>query len=305
VWHGGEPLLAGIEKFKEILQIQKKFNINFINSIQTNATLINKTWAEFFKENNFIVGFSLDGPKKIQDIHRYNKNKESSFDLTIKGVNILKEYGIKLNTIGVISNESEKYVSDVYNFAKEIEIKTIDLIPSFCYDDEETLSAEKYTNYMLQLLDLWKKDDYEPLEIRHLNDIFKRVINRYSNNKLNVGCSLSGCCGQNFSIGVEGEVFPCECLTPIPSFQLGNILESDFSELINSEGFMQLKTSFNNIAYECYNCEMLDLCRAGCLNRRLHNYNLNNGKDIYCESKKILFNEVINIINNNEKLPSL
>ena len=77
VWHGGEPLTAGIEKFKDILSIEEKLKVKygaeFMNSVQTNGTLINDDFATFFKANNFIVGFSLDGPKSIQDLNRYNK----------------------------------------------------------------------------------------------------------------------------------------------------------------------------------------------------------------------------------------
>lgn len=309
IWHGGEPLIAGIDKFKNILRIEKEFEekdgVNFINTVQTNGTLLNDEWAEFFKSNNFLVGFSIDGPKQIQDIHRFNKNKDSSFESTMKGVNLLKQYDIPINAIGVITNESASSVNEIYNFSKEAGIDVIDFIPSFCYEDSMTLTSEKYTNFMLTILKMWKEDNYKPLKIRFLNDVFKRVVYRNSTNKLQVGCELAGSCGQNFSIGVNGEVYPCECLTPVDLFELGNILDSNFSDFINSENYNTLKTSFNDIQKECYECDILDLCRAGCLNRRLSIHNLNNGIDIFCDTRKRVFNAVIDLVENEKSHPDV
>lgn len=123
VWHGGEPLTAGIDKFKKIMEIEtnlkKKYDVQFVNSVQTNGTLINKEYADFFKENNFIVGFSLDGPKFIQDLNRYNKNGKSSFDATMRGIRFIKESGIYVNAISVISDESVDHVDEIYAFMRD------------------------------------------------------------------------------------------------------------------------------------------------------------------------------------------
>lgn len=300
VWHGGEPLTAGIEKFKDILQIEaklkEKYGAAFMNSVQTNGTLINEEFAAFFKANNFIVGFSLDGPQFIQDLNRYNKNGKSSFEATMRGIQIIKEMGIHVNAISVISNESVKSVEEIYTFMRDAGIGTVDFIPSFYYNTEVTLLPEKYTEFMLKVLELWRKDKFEPLKIRFLNDVYKRVIHRYDNKALLVECELAGCCGQNFSVGVNGEIFPCECLTPIGTFELGNIHDKTFTELIETDSFKHMVTEFNNIPDECYKCEVLDLCRGGCLNRRLPLHNLNAGKDLYCDSRKAIFESMITLV---------
>ncbi|MGG7178311.1 radical SAM protein [Clostridium paraputrificum] len=307
VWHGGEPLTAGVNKFKEILEIEdefkKKFNVKFINSVQTNGTLITDEIASFFKENEFLVGFSLDGPKFIQDMNRYKKNKDSSFSETMRGINIIKNHNIYLNIIGVITNESHKFVDEIYSFIKEIGHCTVDFIPSFYYDSDVTLDIENYTSFMLKILDLWKNDDYKPIKIRFLNDAFKRVVFRSGEKKISVECELAGCCGQNFSVGINGEIYPCECLTPISDFEVGNINEHNFTELIKLEGFDKLKKEFNNIPKDCYECDIIDLCRGGCLNRRLEIHNLNDGKDLYCNSRKDILNKVIDIVNIEKKVP--
>lgn len=300
VWHGGEPLTAGIDKFKKIMEIEtnlkKKYDVQFVNSVQTNGTLINKEYADFFKENNFIVGFSLDGPKFIQDLNRYNKNGKSSFDATMRGIRFIKESGIYVNAISVISDESVDHVDEIYAFMRDAGINTVDFIPSFYYGTEVTLKPERYTEFMLRILELWKQDKFIPLKIRFLNDAYKRVIHRYDNKPLLVECELAGCCGQNFSVGIAGEIYPCECLTPISTFKLGNIQENSFSELIKTEAYQEMIEKFNNIPEECYKCEILDLCRGGCLNRRLPIHNLNKGKDLYCDSRRAILNHMIALV---------
>lgn len=300
VWHGGEPLTAGIEKFKDILSIEEKLKVKygaeFMNSVQTNGTLINDDFATFFKANNFIVGFSLDGPKFIQDLNRYNKNGKSSFEATMRGIRTVKGKDIHVNAISVISSESVNSVEEIYTFMRDAGVDTVDFIPSFYYNTEVTLSPEKYTEFMLTVLELWGKDEFKPLKIRFLNDVYRRVIHRYDNKALLVECELAGCCGQNFSVGVNGEIFPCECLTPIGSFKLGNIRDKSFSELIKTDSFKQMVMEFNSIPDECYKCDVLDLCRGGCLNRRLPLHNLNAGKDLYCDSRKAIFERMIALV---------
>ena len=106
-WHGGEPLLAGLDFYKNIINLQKDIfpkNIHFVNKIQTNGTLINEDYSKFFKKNNFAIGVSLDGPKFINDKYRVNKNNFSSFNQVIKGINLLKKNKNKFNVLSTLNN---------------------------------------------------------------------------------------------------------------------------------------------------------------------------------------------------------
>lgn len=66
-FQGGEPTLAGLDFFQKAVELQQKYNnkkLQIENTIQTNGLLIDEKWARFLGEHRFLVGLSLDGPKK-------------------------------------------------------------------------------------------------------------------------------------------------------------------------------------------------------------------------------------------------
>ena len=102
IWQGGEPLLAGLNFFEEVMSLEVEYalpNTNISNSVQTNGTLINDRWAKFFKEYNFLIGVSLDGPKVIHDARRVNGKGIGSFDRVMKGIKLLEKYEVDYNIL--------------------------------------------------------------------------------------------------------------------------------------------------------------------------------------------------------------
>ena len=110
----------------------------------------------------------------------------------MRGIQTVKEKGIHVNAISVISSESVNSVEEIYTFMRDAGVDTVDFIPSFYYNTEVTLQPEKYTEFMLTVLELWGKDKFKPLKIRFLNDVYRRVIHRYDNKALLVECELAG-----------------------------------------------------------------------------------------------------------------
>jgi len=303
IWHGGEPALAGLKKFEYIIKTEKKlsekYGIAFNNAIQSNGVSLNKAWFEFFEKEKFFVGFSLDGPKEIHDLHRKNKLGVSTFEKTVSAIQTAIDHDITCNIISVITNESYSFYEKIYTFIRDLGVKDVDFIPCFCYDDSSTLKPEYYGEFMLGCLDLWEKDNFKPLEIRFLSDVFSKISALTQN--INVGrvsCELAGACGQNFSIGVNGEVNVCECLTPINNFFVGNIQNDTFENMLTNKTYDYLISSFNDVSDECLRCEISLICDGGCLNRR---YFLKDHvkKDIYCEPRKAIIKKAIEIYEKN------
>lgn len=302
IWHGGEPLLAGIDKFKKIIDIEEdfkqKYDISIINATQTNGVFFNDEWAKFFSENNFLVGFSLDGPKQIHDIYRKNKRGRSTFNQTITAIQYAVSRGIKTNIIAVITNESSEYPDIIYNFFKNLGISDIDFIPCFDYDTDLTLKPKNYLDFMIRIINIWAIDNFGPLKIRFLNDIRKRIFAISNRERVTIGCEFAGQCGQNWSVGGSGMIYPCECLTPVPRFQMANINETSFSELITSDKMNEVIRSTNDVDAQCFKCDVFSICRAGCLNRRLSENQLNDKRDFYCEARRAIILKMQNIVLN-------
>ena len=131
-WHGGEPLLAGIDFFRKVVSLQKKHKpsgVEIVNGVQTNGTLIDNKWAWFFAENNFIVGISIDGPGDMHNKFRTTSDGRSSLPQVLKGYEILRRYKIKSEILCVVNSYNVKFPLVIYNFFKELGARYITFLP--------------------------------------------------------------------------------------------------------------------------------------------------------------------------------
>lgn len=136
VWHGGEPLLAGLAFFEKVVRLQQKHNPKrkvIENLIQTNGTLLNEAWCRFFKEHRFLVGISIDGPKEIHDTYRKNRSGEGSFDRTMCGLEMLKHHKVDFNSLTVVSAHAQGRGKEIYTFLKDNGVKFMQFLPSVDY----------------------------------------------------------------------------------------------------------------------------------------------------------------------------
>ena len=99
-WHGGEPLLAGLDFYEKAVTLQNKYrgNKQIENSLQTNGLLITPEWCDFFRRNNFLIGISLDGPKDIHDAYRHDRGGRPTFDRVMRAVEMMAVNGVEYNT---------------------------------------------------------------------------------------------------------------------------------------------------------------------------------------------------------------
>jgi len=130
-WQGGEPTLLGVGYFRKVVELQARYaNGKTIgNSIQTNGTLLDDEWCEFFKENRFLVGISIDGPRELHELYRVDKLQRSTFDKVMAGIELLKRHEVDFNTLTVVHRESARHPLEVYRFLKQIGSTYIQFIP--------------------------------------------------------------------------------------------------------------------------------------------------------------------------------
>ena len=288
IWHGGEPMLAGIQMFESILRIQdlhKDSGLKINNIIQTNGTLIDHNFIDLFKRHDFTVGISIDGPHEIQDIHRCMAGGTSSFDATLRGINLLNDNGINWSAIAVINKEYVGHEQEIYNFFREVHPKEIDFTPSFLHNSEFTLNNQDYANFMNRMFDLWIQDLDSCFSIRYLKDLMYKMGYLRIKDKKSIICDLSGKCHRNISIFTNGDVYSCECLNTLKDNRIGNIMESEISDMIHGKRFKELSQQTNEIHPDCISCRDFPICKAGCFNRRVP-WNGIVEKDYYCEARK-------------------
>ena len=130
-WQGGEPTLLGVEFFQRVVELQQKYagGKRISNALQTNGTLLDDAWCEFFAEHAFLVGLSVDGPAELHDKYRVDKNGGTTFDAVMRGLGFLQKHGVDFNTLTVVNRGNADQPSEVYRFLKEIGSEFLQFIP--------------------------------------------------------------------------------------------------------------------------------------------------------------------------------
>ncbi len=132
-WQGGEPMLRGLDFFRRSVELANKYrqpHQRVLHTIQTNGTLIDDEWATFFKQNNYLVGISVDGPRHLHDAYRVNKRNEGSFDDVLRGWNCLRRHEVDVNILCTIHAANADHPLEVYRFFRdELQAQYIQLIP--------------------------------------------------------------------------------------------------------------------------------------------------------------------------------
>lgn len=291
IWQGGEPLLAGLDFFNEVISIEAKYaqpNTFISNAIQTNGTLINEKWAKFLKSYNFLVGVSLDGPRDIHDSRRIFNNGIGSFDMVMRGLNILQNYGVDYNILSVLHRGNINRANVLMNFYKQNGFRWIQFLPAMKFNShnpdssgEYEVTAHEYGQFLRETFDWWykefKSNGTPPFSIRFFDSVLSTYINEDPG-----FCVISNECANTLVIEENGDLFPCDFFMS-DRWKLGNIGLNDLESITKSDmyrEFMRLKLILPN---KCKTCKWKSKCYGGCPRNR----NYNNGEynvDYFCEA---------------------
>ena len=305
-WHGGEPLLLGLDYFKKIVEIQRKYrgNKRIYNTIQTNATLLTADFAAFFKENNFLVGVSIDGPQDVHDKFRKDKGGNSTFLKVMRGIELLHRCAVDFNTLTTISKAGEGRGSEVYRFLKNIGSRYMQFMPVYEYvdsknnivspDDEQSVLASwsvspiEYGKFMCDIFDCWVRNDVGSYFV----NLFDSTLANYC--EMNPGtCVYSETCGANAVMEHNGDIYPCDHFV-YPRYKLGNVKESSLREIVSSENVARFGIDKrNSLPAQCLRCEYYFACHGECPKHRFAKSDKNeSGLNSLCEGLYYFFSHV-------------
>lgn len=293
VWHGGEPLLAGIEFYEEVLRLQREFaklGDNIENMIQTNATLINDEWADFFKRQAFRVGVSIDGRRENHDRQRLDAGGKGSFDKVMAGVATLCRHGITPGVIQTITRSSATSIAeDMKFFADELGISgwALNLFmdgssPSGSCPCEGLRDEDVDLIYGVAIAEWIKRDDAD-LCLREIENIMAGVVGRRAKS-----CSFNGTCANYFCLDSGGKIWPCDRLSSDPAFLLGDLRKQNLQEVLEGELAASHAVRSRQLADDCVSCRWRSACNNGCTAMRDPRTN----KYVYCDSRRNAFAKV-------------
>jgi len=288
-WQGGEPSLMGLDFFQEAVKYQKKYGKgkSIGNGFQTNGILLDKNWSRFFRENQFLIGLSLDGPEEIHDAYRKFKNGNGSWKIITENLKTLLDDDVAVNAISVVNHISVKYPETIYHFHKEQGLNYMQFIP--CLEKDPSTgeiasfcpNAEELGLFWEKLFDCWVKDfdiTGPQTSIRFFDSVFYHYAG-YPPPE----CTLLNTCGIYVVIEHNGNVYSCDFYVE-PQWKLGNIHHGDLIHFLNSKKQNQFGQKKSSLPDECMKCRWLHLCRGGCPKDRD-----NNKLSYFCSAYKHFF----------------
>ncbi|WP_420644939.1 anaerobic sulfatase maturase [Candidatus Leptofilum sp.] len=321
-WQGGEPTLMGLGFFERVIHYQKKHakqGMTIHNTLQTNGTLLDEAWCQFFKKHNFLVGISIDGPKELHDAYRVNKGGAGSFAQVMRGWQLLVDHEVKFNVLCTVHAANQDYPLDVYRFFRDelktqfiqfipiIERATTQILPlaDIGWSERDggeqplytqagnlvtkrSVNAQKYGDFLIAIFDEWVQHDVGKLYVQ----LFDVTLGAWLGQPGGL-CIFAPTCGNALALEHNGDLFSCDHYVE-PDYLLGNIQTDSILTLVASEKqrhFGQHK--LDSLPQYCLDCEVHFACHGGCpKNRFIHTPNGEAGLNYLCAGYKAFFNHV-------------
>ncbi len=312
-WHGGEPTLAGLDFFRHAVALQHKYanNKTIKNTLQTNGSKLDREWCKFFKENNFLIGLSLDGPEWLQASYR-TKQGESVFNENLKALKLLQKMNVEHNVLACVTQDYCQHAEDIYTFFRKHKVKHLQFSPiveslpsaleqsrgqhfagniivSTSADNDTrqpmpwSVKAKDYGRFLVDVFKLWIKHDVGKVFISN----FEQALTQYIGNE-SPNCIHAKECGSSYAVESNGDVYFCDHVA-YPESNLGNITTTSLKELKeNSAQFAFNKQS--RLSERCKQCRYLKMCNGGCPK---HRYLTANGEyeNVLCEGYFYFFQQ--------------
>lgn len=282
IWHGGEPLLAGRKFYKKVFELQKKYNTNIKNFLQTNATLIDKDWVSLLKDIDFSVGVSLDSPLETHDLHRVDRLGKPTSRKVLDSIELLQEKKIFSGVICCISRDNYKDPDKILRTFLDLKIKSIKFLR--VRDSPNSISLMEFNDFLFKIFNIWLEINDPELDIRDI----KSVVNVMLGGSFRE-CSMLGDCARFLTVYCDGKIFPCDNF--LDSKPFGSVFDSRNS-IFKGKEFIQFSNWLEKINSDCPKCEWFYLCKGGCSNYKMEKDSL------YCESRKIFFKNIFEVLNN-------
>jgi uncharacterized protein len=291
-WQGGEPTLMKLEFFKRSIELVEKYRRpgqTVQHTIQTNGTLLDDEWCAFFKQHNFLVGLSIDGPRELHDTYRIDRRRQGTFDRVMQGWRALQKHGVDVNILCTVNAANQHHGRAVYRFFRdELGAKWLQFIPIVERATEETLAianlgwseqpgqkrllytqtgnrvtersvgSEQYGRFLVDVFEEWVRHDIGQIYVQLFDVTLEAYFGSY------VLCIHAPTCGLGVALEHNGDLYSCDHFVE-PRYKLGNIHETHMLKLVASPEQRKFgDDKRDTLTAQCRNCEVRPLCNGGC-----------------------------------------
>jgi len=317
-WQGGEPTLLGVDFFRKIVELQKKYQPvgrQIVNSLQTNGVLLNDEWCSFFREHNWLIGLSIDGPAELHDRYRYDKSGRGSFEAVMNGLKLLKNHNVEFNVLVVVNRHNGDHGKKIYTYLRDNGVQFIQFIPIVekrgvgvhaedplpedhnpkskiqnpqCLVSSRSVLPEQLGDFLIEVFNEWLKRDVGKVFVQ----IFDQALAAWTGMEPTL-CVFRKQCGRALAIEHNGDLFSCDHYVE-PEYKLGNINELSIIEMANSAQQRQFgEEKETSLPQYCRDCEVRFVCNGECpKNRFIQTPEGEEGLNYLCAGYRKFFNHI-------------
>lgn len=320
-WQGGEPTLMGLDFFKrsiEHVEKHKKPGQQIQHTMQTNGVLLDDEWCAFFKENHFLIGLSVDGPREMHDAYRVDKGGAGTFDQVMRAWDVLSRHAVDVNILCTIHAANGDHPLAVYRFFRDelqagfmqfipiVERATAELLPIAnqgwgqrpggsrpLYTQrgglvtERSVGAEQFGRFLIAIFDEWVRRDVGKVFVQTFDVALGSWLGQHNL------CIFSPTCGNALALEHNGDLYSCDHYVE-PDYLLGNIQETPLIELVSSDQQRKFgQDKLDTLPKYCRDCEVLFACYGECpRNRFINTPDGEPGLNYLCAGYKKFFNHI-------------
>ncbi|MGD0583658.1 MAG: anaerobic sulfatase maturase [Bacteroidales bacterium] len=295
-WHGGEPLLAGLDFYRKAVELQKNHKpdgIRVLNGIQTNGTLLDREWCSFLAKENFYIGISIDGTGDLHDKFRRSKNGAPSFQKAANRYLMLRESGIVPEILCVVNVHNVRYPEDIYSFFKSLGAAFITFIPlvvrgSDGTQDHISVPPLQFGEFLCKIFDEWAANDIGRIKIQIIEEALRTAFDQE-----HTLCIFKKRCGGVPAIELNGDFYSCDHFAD-GEHLIGNINELSLAEMLDNKqqiAFGAFKEE--SLPQYCFACEVREMCNGECpKNRFTIAPSGEKGLNYLCQGYRMFFNHI-------------
>lgn len=305
-WQGGEPTLMGLDFFKRAVVVTRKYarpDLQIEHTIQTNGTLLNDEWCAFFREHNFLVGLSIDGPQQLHDAYRVDKGGNPTFARVMSAARLLQKHQVDFNVLTTVHAANADHPLEVYRFLRDdlgaqwlqfipiverINLDGRSLIQEGCTVTDRSVKSEQWGRFLNSIFDEWVQQDVGRIYVT----FFEAALASWLGFPASL-CIFDKTCGNALAIEHNGDLYACDHFVE-PNYLLGNIQERPLIELVASEKQRQFGAAKqDSLPRYCLNCAVNFACHGECpKNRFINTPDGEPGLNYLCAGYKAFFTHI-------------
>jgi uncharacterized protein len=289
-FQGGEPTLAGLPFFQQLVKFQQQYGRNgqsVSNAMQTNGVLLDQNWCDLFRDTNWLLGVSLDGPEDINDKYRFNKEGHGTWKRVMQSIELLQKNKVEFNILCVLSQANVEKPKELYRFYRSLGVDNVQYIPLAEFDGAGnalpyTITAEQYGQFLCETFDVWWPERRK-MRIRFFDNIAEALAGQKPGT-----CTMHETCDSYVVVEYNGDVYPCDFFVE-GSWKLGNITLDSWPEMARRTRRYSFAAKKTLTHPECQVCEYQSICHGGCPKSRQGPNGRFEDLDYFCQAYKTIY----------------